>query len=246
MHALLRFLYDLPYTAEANAKWITSLKPHARVYVVADKYQIGALKEAVAENMRKVIANKSYTHRSGFLRYCKSFKNADDFFSALQTILKVTTTHDILARKVLMDCIIQNIDFFRKQDDLLSLLKEHPDLAAAIISHPDLESEAEDFWSCMDDSCATNITSCGNCKFLFEPHFLRRYRYDAVWQCPSCQSVAEPKCVECRTEISWVPESMCKSQDHEAEESRERELYVVDLVTGLSASAKANRWFAGR
>jgi hypothetical protein len=239
VQALLRFLYDLPYTAEANSKWLTSLQPHAQVYVVADKYQLGPLKEAVAANMRNTVTSKAYTHVSGYLRWCGTFKNADDFFGALQTVLEVTTTHDKLARKVFMDFLVQNIDFFRKEDDLLSLLKEHPDLAAELISHPDLETEAEGCWMCAEDGCATSIPSCGKCKFLFEPHFLRSYRYDDIWQCPVCKFVGPPNCVECRTEISWVPESPDEGQ---AEESHEREQAEI----GVDAGLKANRWFAGR
>jgi hypothetical protein len=58
------------------------LQPHAEVYVVADKYQIDALKVAVANNMHKVITAKYYTDKMGFLRYCESFKNSDDFYIA--------------------------------------------------------------------------------------------------------------------------------------------------------------------
>ena len=106
MSALLHFLHSLPYDAEANTKWLSSLQPYAQVYVVADKYQIGALKETVADNMLRVIRSKDYTHKTGYLRWCSSFKKSDDFFNALQTILEITTTQGTLTRKVLVDFII--------------------------------------------------------------------------------------------------------------------------------------------
>ena len=245
MFALLRFLYDLPYAEDATDEWVTSLEPHALVYVVADKYQLEPLQEAVAENMRAIITSKAYTHKMGYLRWCDSFESASDFFGALKTMLEVTTKRDTGARKVLMDFLIQNIDFFRKQDDLLSLLKEWPEFAIEIISHADLESEAEGFWMCTDENCATNIPSCSKCNFPFEPHFLRRYRYDEMWQCPPCKSIDQPSCVDCRTKITWVPQSACISLDSESEESHDKEHNVIDLDVGLDAAAKANRWHAG-
>jgi len=244
MFALLSFLYDLPYTTDPTEDWDTSLEPHALVYVVADKYQLGSLREAVAENMQKVITDKAYTHTAGFLRYCNSFKNSDDFFSALETILEYTTPQDNQARKVLIDFIIQNIDFFRKQSELLSLFEGNPELAIEIISHQDLESEAEGFWMCEDENCGTNIPSCGSkCKFMFEPHFLRRYRYDEQWKCPVCKFVGQPHCVDCRTKISWVPESACNLDEQESGNGKENAM-DVDVASG--AATKASRWHAGR
>lgn len=216
MLALLRFLYDLSYDAEANSKWITSLYPHAQVYEVADKYQIGPLKLAIAENMQKVITAKHYTHKMGFLWYCDSFKRSDDFYSTLRIILEITTTSDTLARKVLVDFIIQNIDFLRKQEQLLSIFREHPDLAVEIISHKDLETEAEGLWMCFSDDCSTNVPSCGECKVPFEPHYLRRYRYDGHWECAACKFFGEPTCVDCKAAIWWVPDPASDSNEEES------------------------------
>jgi hypothetical protein len=217
------------------------LHPHAEVYVVADKYQLDSLKEAVAGKMRNIISAKGYTHKMGYLRHCDSFKNSDDFFGALRIILDVTTTQDTCARKVLMDFIIQNVDFFRKQDEMLSLLRDYPELAIDLISHPDLESEAEGFWMCYsgdDDDCGTNIPSCGRCKFLFESYFLRRYRYDEKWECPVCRYVDHPHCVDCRAQIAWVPESACTLQEQETGNGEDN---AMDLDDGLDEAAKANR-----
>ena len=215
MLALLRFLYGLPYDAEAKSKWLISLQPHAEVYVVADKYQIAPLKEAVAENMRQIVTAKTYTHKMGYLRHCDSFKNSDDFYGALQVILEVTTKQDTHARQVLIDFLIQNIDFFRKQYEFISLLKEYPELAIEIISHEDLESEAEGYWMCHGEDCGTNIPSCSNCKFVFNAYFLRRYRYDDLWECPVCKSFHQAACTDCRAQISWVSDSACTLAEQE-------------------------------
>jgi hypothetical protein len=214
-------LYDLPYDAEANAKWLTSLHPHAQVYVVADKYQIGSLKEAIAENMEKVISAKAYTDKTGYLQHCDYFKNARDFYSALQIILKVTTTQDKQAREVLTNFLIQNIDFFRKKDEFLSLLKEHLELAIELINHEDLETEAAGFWMCIEQDCGINIPSCSNCKFVFEAYFLRRYRYDGLWECPKCKFLVHPACVDCRAKVSWVSDSACAQAEEESGDGRE-------------------------
>jgi hypothetical protein len=187
------------------------------VYVVADKYQIGALKEAVAHNMEQVITAKAYTHQMGFLRYCESFKNSDDFYGALQIVLEVTTKGDGLARKVLVDFIIQNIDFFRKQKQLLSIFNEHPDLAVEIISHKDLETEAEGFWMCFSDDCSVNVPACADCKVPFELYFMRRYRYDEEWVCPGCKFIDKPICLDCNAVITWVPDPERGSTEEESD-----------------------------
>ncbi|GAB7324721.1 hypothetical protein MBLNU13_g08580t1 [Cladosporium sp. NU13] len=241
--ALLRFLYGLPYDAEANSKWLTSLTPHAQVYVVADKYQLEPLKEAIAENMRKVITARAYTHKMGFLRYCDSFKNYDDFFGALQIILEITTTRDTYARKVLVDFIIQNIDFFRKQGELLSLFKHHPDLAVELISHKDLETEAEGFWMCFSDDCDTNVPSCGDCRVPFQSYYLRRHRYDDRWECLGCKFVSQPICVDCNATMRWVADPDCDVKEEDGGIGEERDM---DLDDREDAAAKASRGHAGR
>lgn len=243
MFALLRFLYGLPYDAEANSKWLTSLIPHAQVYRVADKYQIGPLKEAVADNMYKVITAKTYTHPTGYLHYCDTFKNSDDFFIAFQVILEITMPSDTLARKVLVDFVIQNIDFLRKQSELLTLFRDYPELAIAVISHPDLETAAEGTWMCVEDSCATSVPGCSKCNHLYDPHFLRTYRYDDQWQCPACKVVDQASCTECKSKIDWVPEVDCDSLE---EESDNGEQDGMNLDDGEDAAAKASRGYAGR
>lgn len=208
------------------------------MYVVADKYQIGPLKQAVAENMQKVITAKAYTDKMGFLSYCDSYKNSEDFYSALHIILEVTTTSDTLARKVLTDFIVQNADFFRKQKELLSMFKDHPELAVQLISHPDLETEAEGFWMCFSDDCSTNVPTCGKCNVPFQLCFLRRYRYEDEWECPGCKFVGQPSCLDCKATITWVAEPECGLTE---EESGDEEQDGMDLDDGLDVAAKANR-----
>jgi hypothetical protein len=203
---------------------------HASVYVVADKYQLSPLKEAVVKNMRKIITSKTSTNKVGYLRHCDSFKNSDDFFGALEVILEVTTTGDTLARKMLLDFVIQNIDFFRKQSEFLSLIADRPELAVELITHPDLESEAEGFWMCFADDCNINIPSCGSCRFLLESHFLRRYRHDDLWQCPVCNFVGKPHCVDCREEVTWVLDSACRQAEQDSGKGEENNMDLDDAM----------------
>ena len=54
MIALLRHIYHLPYY-EFLANEASLLRPHAMVYIVADKYQVESLKLAASINMEGII-----------------------------------------------------------------------------------------------------------------------------------------------------------------------------------------------
>ena len=99
------------------------------------------------------------------------------------------------------------------------MFRDYPELAIAVISHPDLETEAEGTWMCVEDSCATSVPGCSKCNHLYDPHFLRTYRYDDQW-------------------INWLPEAV---DDCSEEESDNGEQEGMDLDDGEDAAVEASR-----
>jgi hypothetical protein len=132
MVALLRHIYDLPYD-ELLAHHGSLLRPHAMVYVVADKYQIKGLQVAVNNKMKRII--KSYKD----LKQKTAGPIIDDFLEALRIIITGTTVNDELARKVMVEACIMNLRHLQQRPALALLLSESADLGAAIITHDDLE-----------------------------------------------------------------------------------------------------------
>ena len=115
-------------------------------------------------------------------------------------------------------------------------------LAVQLFSEPDLESEAEGFWMCFSDDCSVNVPTCDKCKVPFQPYFMRRYRYDDQWECPSCKVVDQPTCLDCKAAITWVAEP---ERDVE-EESDTGDEDDMDVDDGSDAAAKASRRRGGR
>ena len=88
MYALLRFLYDIPYGSGTNKSWTTTLKPHAQVYVVAEKYRIEALKSQIHTKMQGILKSVEYlkTERVDDDGMTERLKNKGDFIDALRII----------------------------------------------------------------------------------------------------------------------------------------------------------------
>jgi hypothetical protein len=62
-----------------------------------------------------------------------------DFLDALAVVVTGATTHDKLARNVMVEACTLNLQFLHRKPALLSLLRTSADLGAEIIGHPDLE-----------------------------------------------------------------------------------------------------------
>lgn len=210
MMALLHFLYDIPYQTDATKDWARALKSYAEVYVVAEKYQIGALKSDVFEKMQEIITSDQYLETEGLRPdgVPERLKNKIDFIDALRIIYAGTPTEDTQARKMMLEFLIQNINFLRKEVELLSLLRVCPDLGADIIGHPDLDCEANGYWRCDNKVCKEARPECGGCDYPFEAYEQSRYRHEEAWQCPSCDIVDPPVCNYCSTWIQWKPRSV--------------------------------------
>jgi hypothetical protein len=210
MVSLLRSLYSLSYTQDATIQWATSLQPHAMVLVAAEKYQIEALKEEVCHQMQRIISSAGYLELERNPKHPLGgrLKNTGDYVGALRTILAGTppqdpTTGETDGRKLLINFLIQNLEMFRMEDELLSLLIESPNLGAEIIGHRDLECEAHGRWFCGHYHCADSVPSCKKCSKDFERGFMRRHRYDQRWECSMCKTSDEPICKNCKSWIVW-------------------------------------------
>jgi hypothetical protein len=60
MIALLCFIYGHSYTEDATQRWNIALQPHAMVFVVAEKYQVEALKQDICLNIRQILRSAEY------------------------------------------------------------------------------------------------------------------------------------------------------------------------------------------
>ena len=72
---------------------------------------------------------------------------------------------------------------------------------------------------------------------------MRRYRYDDAWECPSCKSVDQPSCLDCKATITWVAEP---EHDVAEDESGIGDKDDMDVDGGSDAAAKASRRHAAR
>ena len=61
--------------------------------------------------------------------------------------------------------------------------------------------------------------TCKKCKYEFEPHVVPRYRYEQLWPCELCKTVAQAICRGCLTGIKWVPFSQIEVPDTESSTS---------------------------
>jgi hypothetical protein len=200
MVALLRHIYDLPYNG-LLAHHGSLLRPHAMVYVVADKYQINGLQVAVSNKIKGII--NSYKD----LKPRTAGPTIDDFLEALRIIVTGTTANDQLARKVMVEGCIINLRLLHQKRAFASLLSESADLGAAIITHNDLECGLSGAWICTRDCVYSGEVwevLCGDCDRVLERDYLWAHRNEIYPLCPKCDSHADWKCSACSREVSWV------------------------------------------
>lgn len=199
MVALLRFIYDLPF--EGNAKIdITSnedelLLPYTQVYIAADKYQVEGLKLAVSNTMKRIIDTEMDFDEDPCV---------DDFLETLRVIVTHTTPQDQLARKVVVEACVMNLQCIRKRPELLSLLSDSTELVVEIICHQNLECGFPGAWFCESDCDKPATIRCWRCKVDFKKEFAWLNRNVDMWTCPRCASRAKPRCYACGSFIKWV------------------------------------------
>jgi hypothetical protein len=205
MMVLLRYLYGTPYptTNQYDESFIeASLQDHARVFVVAEKYQIPKLRDEAFGKMKDVLDI-----------YALDFDESacEDFAPSLHAILTGTTSSSTV-RKLMIEVFIDELRHLRLNDAFLALLPELPELAIEILKHPHLRWEPPGEWTC--DGLAYlhgGEAMCGFCGYdeehdksrPFEKSFAWQCRKRDIWPCPRCSQEIQPLCSVCRCEIFW-------------------------------------------
>jgi hypothetical protein len=127
--AILRFLYGLPYEAE-EAHWHDgkTMLPHAKVYTLAEKYELENLKAQVHRNMAKLI------QFSG---------DKPDLIETVREIITKSPDTDTMARKLLIDHCVEFLSGLSQNADFVALLEECGALGAAVITSQQAELRAK-------------------------------------------------------------------------------------------------------
>lgn len=175
MMAMFRFIYGLPYPGE-EAYWHDnqSVAPHARVYVVAEKYQVTELKNAVMDVLLSILLND---------------KVEEDPASALHTNFSATLDTDNEARPLLVKNCVSQLSFFKKRQDFTKLLKDCAEIGAAMLTHEDLIPGS---WTCSGPSECRGIPNCPQCDVAFERSTYKKDRKQSYWYCWACNGSGKP------------------------------------------------------
>ena len=192
MVALLRFMYGLTY----DACWFdppSALPSHAKVYVVAEKYQIHGLKAAVKNNMKDSILYHMLSPMDWL----------HDFIDAVQTIVTgIASDNDQLRRSMVEACVV-TLRYLHQEPEFLSLLRESPGMAVDIVGHDDLECGLPGDWVCRGSCSGRCTVMCCSCKKVFSDDFARKHRDEKTWKCSDCGTSGEPHCADCGHTVVW-------------------------------------------
>ncbi|KAG5748411.1 hypothetical protein H9Q69_005210 [Fusarium xylarioides] len=123
VRAMTLFLYCFDYESPADS---SAMIFHAKVYQIADKYAIEALKRLSATKYRTSID-------AGW--------EMDSFPDAMELAYTTTPPGDRTLRKIAVDVAIKRIGTLMSQDAFCKMLSVNPDLAADIIRHLHKETE---------------------------------------------------------------------------------------------------------
>ena len=196
MVALLRYIYGLSYNGRFSNR-PDRLQPHAKVYVVAEKYQLQGLKLAVSDNMERIID-------SGMdLAVNDAGVSIDDFVSALRTVVTGITTDNDHVWEMMVEACVVNLQYVRQKPMFLSLLKESPGLGVEIIGHQDLECGLPGDWVCKGGCDGRCGTMCYGCDTPFSDAFAMSHRNEGLWECEKCEMSYEPNCIDCSNTVVW-------------------------------------------
>ena len=196
MVALLRYIYGLPYAACFSGR-PDRLYPHAKVYVVAEKYQIQGFKLAVSRSVKRKLHSEMNLGK----------ENADgsivNFMDTFQAVVKGIAARDNQLRKMMVDACVWNLRYLRQKPTFLALLEDSPGLSVEIISHPDLECGLPGDWIC-EVGCDDRFEPvCFHCSEPFGDGFAMSHRGDRYWYCGKCENNVAPICGICEQPLAW-------------------------------------------
>lgn len=174
------------------------LVAHANIYIVADKYQVYGLKRAVTKKMKDLVDN-----HMDFSSLCVE-PGIGGFIRALRVIITNTTANDDLARKVMVEACVRNLNYLHQEPQLQSLLMESAELGAAIIGHQSLWFGLAGAWVCQEDITHNASIECMSCEAHFEEEMAWQNRYEEEWTCSECGHKGPPGCAYCGFEVEWV------------------------------------------
>lgn len=129
--AMLRYLYDLPYTTD-DTHWEDdgSMLLHAKVYTVAEKYELEGLKSMVYDQLGYLIRFED---------------DRPDLIPSIREIITGTPESDRLARKLMLNHCTLRLSELSKSQDFMALLKDVGELGAGIITEQVRTSEIVEF-----------------------------------------------------------------------------------------------------
>ena len=220
MIVMLQYLYGIDYeNIWADHIQDPYLLYHARVYVVAEKYQVPRLKDEAYENFESVLGPNPRGSEYGkrpLLGY-----DFIDFPVAFHEIL-AGTKPDSKVRPLMMHACTSALDKLKDNPNFYTLLEDHPDLAVEIIKHPNLAGD----WECDGKKYTIygpreceGVPSCSTCcadKIMradqeqYEQSFAHRHRNEKEWTCPTCGITAPPECLGCKESIRWVTKKLTR------------------------------------
>lgn len=191
MMLVLRHLYGLEsHVVETEDQHY--LETQARVYAVADKYQV----ETLLVEVCKKLSDCLLPHQRG------DTINIPDFLAASRIIFLGTPSDSSRGREIVVRTCVNLQRQLRNRPDVISLLSEAGALGAAIINHEQLSEMVDGMWIC-SSTCCGGLALCSLCRIEFREEVARDNREAVEWSCPSRGTERAPKCGGCGDYIMW-------------------------------------------
>lgn len=169
MMALFRYIYDLPYEfTDKDSEW----QFLAKVYIVADKYEVEGLVRDVTRRMKLKFPSDGYLASS-----------EEDFFAVVKLVFDNTVSQDAIGRTAMVDLCVCCIREFKELQEFQTLLSECDGLGAAIIAHEKLSLMLEGTWLCGTDEREHRaaVPRCSSCGEEFTASEIRENSRQLEW-----------------------------------------------------------------
>jgi hypothetical protein len=191
MMAMFRYIYDVQYYdlwKDRNVK----LQTLAKIYLVADKYEVDGLPESVVDWMESELK----LHTELEIQYAKP--NPEDFLAATNMIFNGAVKQGDICRQLLIRFCVACICDLNKLSGFVTLLSEHANLGAAILAQKNLGLMLEGSWYCADDEDKFAVPRCPTftCETIFPMWFIAENYKKKLWKCPICSEEVTPVCCE--------------------------------------------------
>lgn len=159
---MLKFLYSGDYEATSGAGTQFSAFFNARVYSIADKYDIPQLKELAEKKFAKIVG---------------SCWDMDDFSDLITEVYNSTPSSDVVLRDRVVDKSCDNIDALRVKDHFKRVMKSVPEFTAELVQKLAVKLTQE----------PEEQLECSACRFIFPS--LEVQDHNGWLACPQCDSL---------------------------------------------------------